>query len=63
LDFDALARGGDVGDRALHLREVVELLFVREIERLAGVLSLVQRRVRLGLKMVLTRFMIPMGPP
>ena len=50
LDLDALARGGDVGDGALHLGEVVELLFVGEVERLAGVLGLVQRLVRLGLK-------------
>jgi hypothetical protein len=46
LDLDALARGGDVGDGALHLGEVVELLLVGEVERLAGVLHLVQRRVR-----------------
>ena len=36
LDFDALLRGGDVGDRSLHLRQVLELLFVRKIERLTG---------------------------
>ena len=39
LDLDALARGGDVGDGALDLGEVLELLLVREVERLAGVLA------------------------
>jgi hypothetical protein len=33
LDLDALARGGDVGDGALDLGQVLELLFVGEIER------------------------------
>jgi len=50
LDLDALARGGDVGDGALDLGQVLELLFVGEIERLARVFHLVERGVGLRLK-------------
>ena len=49
LELDPLAGGGDVGDAALHLRELLDLLLVREVESVAGVLDPVQGLVGLGL--------------
>jgi hypothetical protein len=50
LDLHALARSGDVGDGSPDLGEVLQLLFVRKIQRLTGIFNLVERRIGLGLK-------------
>ena len=49
LELDPLAGGRDVGDAPAHLLELLELLLVGEIERLAGVLDAVEDLVRLRL--------------
>ena len=49
LELDALLGGGDIGEAPLHLLQLLDLLLVGEIERLAGILGLVENLVCLGL--------------
>ena len=48
LQLDPLACRGDVGDAPAHLLQLLELLLVGEVQRVARVLHLVQRLVGLG---------------
>jgi len=50
LELDPLAGGRDVGDAPADLLEAVELLLVRQVERLTRILVFVENLVRLGLK-------------
>ena len=49
LELDALLRGRDIGEAPLHLLQLLDLLLVGEIERLARILRLVEDLVCLGL--------------
>ena len=48
LDLDPLSGGGDLGDAATDLLEVLELLLVGEVEGVARVLGAIEDPVRLG---------------
>jgi len=52
LNLEAFLRGQDVGDTAPGLLQRVELLLIREVESLRGILSLVDGRVHLLLENV-----------
>ena len=63
LELDALAGRGDVGDAPLYLLQLLELLLVGEVERLAGILDLVEDLVRLRLDELVRRFITPICAP